>query len=330
MQMIKEQNCEELCWRGRRQEFLLPLNAPDTAILKHSLIMQSLDSDLAPPTKQLETNELFSTFLKVQRKSHICPWKVCEWLLCSGLFWSSCQLSVATPIVSWSGSPADNCMWLDWFKNRKTNKIVLNGVCLVEELFQNMRFKGKGDKLKKTKQNKKLPHRGHHFEGRYFPLGNNSFPLAVKYVLCCFIAKWCLAPCGLMDCSPPVSSIHGISQARTVEYWTGVSCIGKWFLFRWTSGEPMKSNLQTGSGLPPWLHIWELPGETDQSLTLRPHRRSVNLWRGTHASVFLKMSSGNLMCSHIWESLLLSLDEPWSSQWGPQSQDLQRPACDTC
>ena len=97
------------------------------------------------------------------------------------------------------------------------------------------------------KQNKKLPHRGHHFEGRYFPLGNeNNFPLDMKYVLCCFTAKWCPAPCGLMDCSLPVSSIHGISQARTLEYWTGISCTGKWFLFHWTSGELMKSNLQTG------------------------------------------------------------------------------------
>ena len=75
MQIIKEQNCEGLCWRGRRQEFLLPLNAPHTANLRHSLIIQSLDSDLGPPTKQLETNELFSTFLKVLRKSHICHGK---------------------------------------------------------------------------------------------------------------------------------------------------------------------------------------------------------------------------------------------------------------
>ena len=183
MQIIKEQNCEELCWRGRRQEFLLPLNAPDTAILKHSLIMQSLDSDLAPPTKQLETNELFSTFLKVQRKSHICPWKVCEWLLCSGLFWSSCQLSVATPIVSWSGSPADNCMWLDWFKNRKTNKIVLNGVCLVEGLFQNMRFKGKGDKLRKKKKKKNSDTEDITFKAGTSPWGTTASPWL--WNMCC-------------------------------------------------------------------------------------------------------------------------------------------------
>ena len=198
MQIIKEQNCEELCWRGRRQEFLLPLNAPHTANLRHSLIMQSLDSDLAPPTKQLETTELFSTFLKVQRKSHICPWKVCEWLLCSGLFWSSCQLSVATPTVSscWSGSPADNCMWLDWFKNRKTNKIVLNGVCLVEGPFQNMRFKGKEDKSKK----KKTPTQRISLWRQVLPLGEQQLPLGCEIcavLLYCQVVSGSLWPHGL-------------------------------------------------------------------------------------------------------------------------------------
>ena len=97
-------------------------------------------------------------------------------LLCSGLFWSSRQLSVATSVVNscWSGSPADNCMWSDWVKNRKTNEIVLNGACLVEGLFQNMRFKGKGTNRKKKNKNKNLPHRGHHFEGRYFPFGTTT------------------------------------------------------------------------------------------------------------------------------------------------------------
>ena len=57
----------------------------------------------------------------------------------------------------------------------------------------------------------------------------------------CSVAKLCPTPCGPMDCSPPGSSVHGISQARVLEWvaisfsrcssWhrdrTHVSCIGR-------------------------------------------------------------------------------------------------------
>ena len=32
------------------------------------------------------------------------------------------------------------------------------------------------------------------------------------------IAQLCLTPCGLMDCSPQGSSVHGILQARILEW----------------------------------------------------------------------------------------------------------------
>ena len=39
-------------------------------------------------------------------------------------------------------------------------------------------------------------------------------------MLCCrLVAKSCLTLCDPMDCSPPVSSVHGISQAK---YWSGL------------------------------------------------------------------------------------------------------------
>ena len=38
----------------------------------------------------------------------------------------------------------------------------------------------------------------------------------------CFIARSCLTLSGSMDCSPPGSSVHGISQARILE-WVGIS-----------------------------------------------------------------------------------------------------------
>ena len=58
-------------------------------------------------------------------------------------------------------------------------------------------------------------------------------------------AQSCLTPCDPMDYSPPVSSVHGISQARILEWvaisfsrgspwprdWTHVSCIGRQILY---------------------------------------------------------------------------------------------------
>ena len=36
-------------------------------------------------------------------------------------------------------------------------------------------------------------------------------------LLCCLVTKLCLILCNTMDCSPPGSSVHGISQARILE-----------------------------------------------------------------------------------------------------------------
>ena len=66
----------------------------------------------------------------------------------------------------------------------------------------------------------------------------------------CLVAQSCLPLCDPMDCSLPGSSIHGILQARILEWvampssresswprdWTHVSyvsCIGRWVLYHW-------------------------------------------------------------------------------------------------
>ena len=63
------------------------------------------------------------------------------------------------------------------------------------------------------------------------------FP-SIYNICCCLVAKACLTLCSLMDCSLPGSSVHGISQARILEWvafsftmessrsrdWTGISC----------------------------------------------------------------------------------------------------------
>ena len=36
-------------------------------------------------------------------------------------------------------------------------------------------------------------------------------------ICCCLVAPWCPTLCSPMDCSPPGSSVHGISQARILE-----------------------------------------------------------------------------------------------------------------
>ena len=38
-----------------------------------------------------------------------------------------------------------------------------------------------------------------------------------SYCVCILVAQLCLILCGRMDCSPPVSSVHGILQARILE-----------------------------------------------------------------------------------------------------------------
>ena len=68
----------------------------------------------------------------------------------------------------------------------------------------------------------------------------------------CVHAQSCLTLCDLMDCSPPGSSVHGVFQARILEwvaisFFRGssqprdqiciscVSCIGKQILYHWAT-----------------------------------------------------------------------------------------------
>ena len=62
---------------------------------------------------------------------------------------------------------------------------------------------------------------------------------------CCLVAALCLTLCDPMNCSPPDSCVHGISQARVLEWiaisffrgsswprdWTQVSCIDRQILY---------------------------------------------------------------------------------------------------
>ena len=68
----------------------------------------------------------------------------------------------------------------------------------------------------------------------------------------CSLAKLCLTLCDPMDCSPPGSSVPGISQVRILEWFaisfsrgsswpwdlTQAFCIGWWVLYCWDTRKP--------------------------------------------------------------------------------------------
>ena len=68
---------------------------------------------------------------------------------------------------------------------------------------------------------------------------------------CCLVLKLHLTLCDPMNCSLPGSSVHGISQARILEWiaisfsresswprdWTLISCIGRQIVYQWATKE---------------------------------------------------------------------------------------------
>ena len=75
--------------------------------------------------------------------------------------------------------------------------------------------------------------------------------IALYFVCVCADSQWCPTLCDPMDWSPPGSSVHGILQARILEWvaisssrgssrprvWTGISCIGRQILSHWATRE---------------------------------------------------------------------------------------------
>ena len=53
-------------------------------------------------------------------------------------------------------------------------------------------------------------------------LGGKHSVLYPQIGYCCLVNKSCLTLCDPMDCSPPGSSVHGISQSRILE-WVAIS-----------------------------------------------------------------------------------------------------------
>ena len=76
---------------------------------------------------------------------------------------------------------------------------------------------------------------------------------------CCLVAQSCLTLCDVLDCSPPGSSVYGISRVRILEWvaisfsrgsswprdWPCVSCIGRQVLYHWANREAPEKRRET-------------------------------------------------------------------------------------
>ena len=86
---------------------------------------------------------------------------------------------------------------------------------------------------------------------------------------CCSVAKLCLTLCHPMDCSPPGSSVHRISQTRILEWvsisfsrgssqprdQSGISSIGRRVLYHWAMWEAPRATWVCAKSLPSCLTL---------------------------------------------------------------------------
>ena len=75
-------------------------------------------------------------------------------------------------------------------------------------------------------------------------LGLFFFFFTVQVFTCCLVSKSCLLLWDPMDCSPPGSSVHGIFQARILEW------VAKWWqILRWVWND-WKGSRSSGASQP--------------------------------------------------------------------------------
>ena len=101
--------------------------------------------------------------------------------------------------------------------------------------------------------------------------------------------------CGSMDCSPPGSSVHGISQARILE-WVAIS-----FSRRYESIHSCILYLATYLGicLPTHLHIWDRSG--------KEMAHDCTTWQVQNPWVRVPGNSGRVYVLQFWGSISSSL-----------------------
>ena len=109
---------------------------------------------------------------------------------------------------------------------------------------------------------------------------------------CCLVTKSCLTLCDPIDCSPPGSTVHGIFQARILQWVaisfsrgssrprdpTYMSCIGMWILYHWATTETLIcifSSVQSLSRV--WLFATPWIAAHQASLSITNSRSSLRL-----------------------------------------------------
>ena len=93
------------------------------------------------------------------------------------------------------------------------------------------------------------------------------------YILCvCSSAQWCLTLCNPADCRPPGFSVHGISQARTLE-WAAIH-FSRDFLTQGSKPHLLYWQTDSFSTVPPGKSFtWQKESKRDQCNLwgLHPH-----------------------------------------------------------
>ena len=151
-----------------------------------------------------------------------------------------------------------------------------------------------------------------------------------------------------MDCSPPDSFVHGISQARILEWfvisfsrrssrprdWSHISCIGRWVLYYWATREAPEHKLAISSvQLLSHVRLFATPwiAARQASLSITNSRSHLILWSSPsppapdpsqHQSLFqcnrqyvnMAMCHQNFMDAKFWILFNFHIIK-YSTQW---------------
>ena len=129
--------------------------------------------------------------------------------------------------------------------------------------------------------------------------------------VCVWITQLCLTLCDTMNCSPPGSSVHGILQARILEWvaisfsrgssrprdWTQVSCIAGRFFTIWASSNCLLSKSEYIIVITLVLSCLCLLRKKEGKKLRERQRECVYIETGNLASKFISLQTKR---SHIW------------------------------
>ena len=149
------------------------------------------------------------------------------------------------------------------------------------------------------------------------------------------VAKSCPTSCDLMDCSPPGSSVHGISQARMLE-WVAISFSRgssqprDWTWVSHIAGDPLLLQVDSLPTEPPWkpwiswvdpkstdtCHFERQVKNTEKKMTMwiwrqkwgLGHIKPRNAWRDYHKLEEVKKDSPQEPSEGTWPCWHLSFD----------------------